>query len=278
MRSITCEILFPYNRAEEFYCGENLHLCIQLKCHKPVTVCGIFLEISCSTQENVNSNEYGRYIDEEGSSTAQDNKTIVRKTEIKLWGENAKEIVDLIPGTFIYDVECRLPESIMERSCDPVDSVVKELDYTFKVRIRKYKIDSNSENGTSQIVTHQAMALCRKRLVNFVWPAEFNQISNFNQTLARVSCDFIDILDYESNKFRHEDDDDETEYTLENWLDSVLEHPPPEDEDEEEVVNPENSAKDQNDHECEKSTDSNIVENVGNESDDKSTENQTIEN
>ncbi|KAL1374477.1 hypothetical protein pipiens_004903 [Culex pipiens pipiens] len=112
--SLSCEINFPYNWAEEFYYGERLHLSVALKCHKQLTVKGVALNVSYRSERESQSNDYSRYIDdqEEESHTrnnCQEKSSIKHHSAIDLLGAR-ESFIDMLPGTYIFDLECFLPE------------------------------------------------------------------------------------------------------------------------------------------------------------------------
>ncbi|XP_058451424.1 uncharacterized protein LOC131430440 [Malaya genurostris] len=221
----SCEIIFPYNRAELFYCGERLHLSVELSCHKAMWIKELALGVSCENQQNTETSMFGHYIDDPDNDSVRNqtrNNTNKSETTIGLLGEN-ETAIKLTRGTYIFNMECHLPESIAEDISDENH----QLDYIFTVKVRKV-LKKNLKQHKS-ISVHHLLLRYHHRKVPFVWPGQYCYISNFSFCSATISCDYVANIDRSNNRLQSSDDADDS---LENWLDSVLEKPKPPDDEE----------------------------------------------
>ncbi|XP_058823785.1 uncharacterized protein LOC131684698 [Topomyia yanbarensis] len=224
----SCEISFPYNWAEEFYCGERLNLSVELACHKAMWIKELALGVSCSNLQHTETREFGHYIDDpdsNGTSDSSQNKSGSDKfeTEIGLLGDN-ETAIKLTPGTYIFNVECHLPESIAEYNHDEGS----EISYSISVKVRKIlKKDRKHRNAVS---VHDLLLRNHRRRVNFVWPGRFSHISNFSFSSATINCYFVTSIERTSSN-RSQSSDDEGD-SLENWLYPIMEKPDQPEEDE----------------------------------------------
>ncbi|XP_038120220.1 uncharacterized protein LOC119770087 [Culex quinquefasciatus] len=231
--SLSCEINFPYNWAEEFYYGERLHLSVALKCHKQLTVKGVTLNVSYRSERESQSNDYSRYIDdqEEESHTKNncwEKSSIKHHSEIDLFGAR-ESFINMLPGTYIFDLECFLPEITSEqrRSEESVTS------FKFALVVQKIpKADLINQIPVSALRLIQLEPIKRK---TFVWPGNFDKISDFSVASAIIGYYYVKNLEEPDNR-RNYSEESENEDSLESWLDCILEKPErvEDDEDEEE--------------------------------------------
>ncbi|XP_055633237.1 uncharacterized protein LOC129773622 [Toxorhynchites rutilus septentrionalis] len=220
---LSCEINFPYNWSRDFYCGEMLNISVELNCPKEMTIQAITLNVSCSSRRNQESFTFSRYIDDRDSEVEAENTRNTEgsapQTNIDLLNGNGCPIM-LAPGTYVFEVECQLPEMSVEHVSD--DDKVGE--YNFTIRVQKApKTDCEKQKCMS--VCDLLSAISRKE-ITFVWPDEFVHISNFSIASAIVSWYYVSKIASQNN--RHCSSECEND-CLENWLEPIIGIPDEED-------------------------------------------------
>ncbi|XP_053691059.1 uncharacterized protein LOC128739590 [Sabethes cyaneus] len=214
----TCDIRFPYNWAEEFYCGEKLVLSVELKCRRAALIRGLALNVSCRNADYSEPYDYSHYIDDPVSDSGSARKQTVGpsryETDFSLLDENGVAI-GLAPGTYVFNFECHLPDKIGDQEEND------ELMYTFAVKIRRVLKDE-CEKATL-IPVHRLLKIRPTKNICFVWPGSFANISNYSVASGIVSWHYVTNIKQKNNRLRETSDTEESEEDgLQNWLDTIL--------------------------------------------------------
>ncbi|XP_055545451.1 uncharacterized protein LOC129730276 [Wyeomyia smithii] len=213
----TCDIRFPHNWAEEFYCGEKLLLSIELKCRRTALIRGLALNVSCPNAEYIESFDYSHYIDDQDSDTGNTRKqtTGISKYETDFYLLNENEAaISLTPGTYVFNLECYLPDKIREQDLGEAE----ELNYTFAVKVKK--VLKNDREKVTPVPVLELLKGKQPQRTCFVWPGPFLCISNFSIASGIVSWHYVANVRHTNNRFRQSSDSEED--GLENWLGAIL--------------------------------------------------------